>query len=726
MTLGTDLSICTSHSCQILIFLFRSTDPFPSYQASRQFQYSKFRNEPGSDRQFSNTASPSSGRHASPSSHRRKTSPPTSISSDFHSHSIGSHTKIHRKESNKVVDDKPLIDLSDETDNTEANANKPTTPSEISSLFDTLLSDTSTHYGNVDLGKPLIRETGSAPDPFELNPVYSKPARPQELPGQAKPKPNPPSRPKPIVYRRTTSTESQQSSEGSQSMSPPKSGSTKSLPAEISKKKKHSLDSKSSLSGVSAAKEAEMSALSSSPKKTPLARTSSHSEDKSKFTKAILEEIFSKSKHSTHLTTPTQSALVSPIHQPYVSHNKQRQDKAFDWLNDHLSNFSLDKKVKSGSDPALSNTFPRYDEVPREDLPMSSPHVRPKVYKPATSKQKQPPAYDQVPNEGVSNQSLNNSNQRQPPRYDEVPRFEDPQDVKLPLPKDIYVPQSTVSSYADWDDFDSDFDEDENDNNSAIAPSSTAAPERPSPPPLPPRDYNKDDKHPKPHILPICQDGRQLSHTHYFLIPPKGEKQHPGDKNMAEVRPFSIDGSQLSPRTQKSSSFINYQNLTVKPREESMDPNNRNSHSAEELFVERDSRPGDQAWHGGGAEIDLTQSYPATVHHRAAVGYQRSQSHSPRSLGIHPGYLQEKVAVLQKKVLGVTDEECHAALCHCNWDVVKSVKHLKTEQLFRLGLATREDCWKLLEAVKWNLELASSVMLDQYRSTHGISMESAV
>ena len=641
---------------------------------------------------------------------------------------IGSHTKIHRKESNKVVDDKPLIDLSDETENSEANANKPTTPSEISSLFDSLLSDTSTHYGNVDLAKPLIRESGSAPDPFELNPVYSKPARPQELPGQAKPKTNPPSRPKPIVYRRTTSTESQPSSEGSQSMSPPKSGSTKSLPTDISKKKKHSLDSKANISGESAAKDADMGSLYSSPKKTPLARTGSHNEDKSKLTKAILEEIFSKSSKHNQLTTPSQSALVSPIHQPYMSHNKQRQDKAFDWLNDHLSNFSLDKKVKSGSDPALSNTYPRYDEVPREDPPASSPRVRPKVYKPATPK-KLPPAYDQVPDESSTNQSLNNSTQRQPPRYDEVPRFEDPQDVKTPLQKDIYVPQSTVSSYADWDDFDSDYDDDVSDtNNSAAANSaSTVAPERPSPPPLPPRDYNKDDKHPKPHILPICQDGRQLSHTHYFLIPPKGEKQHPGDKNMAEVRPFSIDGSQLSPRTHKPP-FIDYQNLTVKSREESMDPSGRNSHSAEELFVDRDPRSGDQSWSGGGAEMDLTQSYPSAVHHhhRAVAGYQRSQSHSPRSLGIHPGYLQEKVAELQKKVLGVTDEECHAALCHCNWDIVKSVKHLKTEQLFRLGLATREDCWKLLEAVKWNLELASSVMLDQYRSTHGISMESAV
>ena len=603
------------------------------------------------------------------------------------------------------MDDKPLIDLSDETDTSSADANKPTTPSEISSLFDSLLSNTATPYGNVELAKPLIREAGSAPDPFEINTTYAKPVRPQALPGQAKQKANPPSRPKPIVYRRTTSTESQPSSEGSQSLSPPKTASTRSLPVDLGKKKKHSHE-KSSASIASAPKETDISA--SPPKRTPIVRTDSHSDDKSRLTKALLEDIFSKSKHGSQFGTHNQSALVSPIHQPYISQNKQRQDKAFDWLNDALSNFSINKKAKSGSDPTLSsNSFPRYDEVPKED--QESPRVRPKVYKPIASKQKQqpPPEYSQVPNETVSNNT-----QTQYPRYDEVPRFEDPSDVKLPIPKDIYSPQSTVSD-ADWDDFDSDFDDDDNPDQGAVAT------EQPSPPPLPPRDYNKDDKLGKPHILPVCQDGHQLSHTHYFLIPPKGEKHHPAERNMAEVRPFSVDGAQLSPRAHKPSAFVDYQNLTVKSREESLDPH-KNSHSAEELFLSRGQRG---HWQDR-TDVDVSQSYPHAGHHRS--DYHRSQSHSPRSLGLHTGYPQEKISELQKKVIGVTDEECHAALCHCNFDFNKSVKHLKTEQLFRLGLATREDCWKLLGALKWNLELASSVMLDQYRSKHGISMESAV
>ena len=649
-------------------------------------------------------------------------SPATSITSDLESHWIGSHTKIHRKESNKV-DDKPLIDLSDETDTSTADAAKPTTPNEISSLFDSLLTNTSSPYGNIELAKPLIRDSGSAPDPFEVNVTYSKPARPQEMPGQAKPKATPPSRPKPIVYRRTTSVESQHSSESSQSFSPPKTASplktasTRSLPSDMSKKKKHSHE-KVTVSGGNAPKDSVVSTSSfSSPKKTPL-QTESTNEDKSKLTKAVLEEIFSKSKHNSQFISRNQSALVSPIHQPIVSQNKQRQDKAFDWLNDAISNFSLNKMGKSGSDPAISSkTFPKYDEVPEEEPASASPRVRPKVYKPA-SKQKQPPEYSEVPNETAFGQTQDDNTQKHYPRYDEVPRFEDPKDVKLPVPKDVYAPQSTVS-YDDWDDFDSDFD-DEDDVDETIVQGAGIL-DQPSPPPLPPRDYNKDDKLGKPHILPICQDGRQLSHTHYFLIPPKGEKQHPSERSMAEVRPFSIDGTQLSPRTHKPSAFVDYQNLTVKRREECVDPH-KNSHSAEDLLLSVKGHSG-HSWHDR-RDVDVSQSYPHAEHHRA--GYHRSQSHSPRSLGLHSGYPQQKIAQLQKKVIGVTDEECHAALCHCNWDIDRSVKHLKTEQLFRLGLATREDCWKLLEALKWNLELASSVMLDQYRSSHGISMESAV
>lgn len=81
--------------------------------------------------------------------------------------------------------------------------------------------------------------------------------------------------------------------------------------------------------------------------------------------------------------------------------------------------------------------------------------------------------------------------------------------------------------------------------------------------------------------------------------------------------------------------------------------------------------------------------------------------------------------LVQNSVLGVTDEECHAALCQTSWNEKEAMKYLKTEQLFRLGVTTREDCERLLEALNWNLELASSVLLDDFRNRRK-SVESTV
>lgn len=44
---------------------------------------------------------------------------------------------------------------------------------------------------------------------------------------------------------------------------------------------------------------------------------------------------------------------------------------------------------------------------------------------------------------------------------------------------------------------------------------------------------------------------------------------------------------------------------------------------------------------------------------------------------------------------------------------------LQVEQLFCLGLRSRPECLKLLETCDWNLEVASTQMLDSYGSTTG-------
>uniref|UniRef100_A0A8D3E724 Activated CDC42 kinase 1 n=1 Tax=Scophthalmus maximus TaxID=52904 RepID=A0A8D3E724_SCOMX len=69
---------------------------------------------------------------------------------------------------------------------------------------------------------------------------------------------------------------------------------------------------------------------------------------------------------------------------------------------------------------------------------------------------------------------------------------------------------------------------------------------------------------------------------------------------------------------------------------------------------------------------------------------------------------------VQGSVHGVTLEECKAALqCH-NWRIPQAINYLKVEQLFRLGLRSRAECEELLQRRQWNLEQASTVMLDAY------------
>ncbi|CAB1430151.1 unnamed protein product [Pleuronectes platessa] len=77
----------------------------------------------------------------------------------------------------------------------------------------------------------------------------------------------------------------------------------------------------------------------------------------------------------------------------------------------------------------------------------------------------------------------------------------------------------------------------------------------------------------------------------------------------------------------------------------------------------------------------------------------------------------DRVKMVQEAVHGVTIEECQAALQNHNWNVQKAVHYLKVEQLFGLGLGSRSECLKLLETWDWNLEVASTQMLDNYGST---------
>uniref|UniRef100_A0AAR2JCC2 Activated CDC42 kinase 1 n=1 Tax=Pygocentrus nattereri TaxID=42514 RepID=A0AAR2JCC2_PYGNA len=68
-------------------------------------------------------------------------------------------------------------------------------------------------------------------------------------------------------------------------------------------------------------------------------------------------------------------------------------------------------------------------------------------------------------------------------------------------------------------------------------------------------------------------------------------------------------------------------------------------------------------------------------------------------------------------VHGVTVEECQAALQSHSWNIQEAVQYLKVEQLFRLGLKARPECVEVLQRCNWNLEQASTQMLDSYGPT---------
>jgi len=71
-----------------------------------------------------------------------------------------------------------------------------------------------------------------------------------------------------------------------------------------------------------------------------------------------------------------------------------------------------------------------------------------------------------------------------------------------------------------------------------------------------------------------------------------------------------------------------------------------------------------------------------------------------------------KIAQCAKMVPGVSGSEIKTALIQVNWDTNIAVKNLKIDKLYRIGVATKPKCEKVLQAVNWDLEQAASKLLD--------------
>ncbi|KAI4900381.1 hypothetical protein NFI96_005528, partial [Prochilodus magdalenae] len=185
-----------------------------------------------------------------------------------------------------------------------------------------------------------------------------------------------------------------------------------------------------------------------------------------------------------------------------------------------------------------------------------------------------------------------------------------------------------------------------------------------------------------PCILPIVRDGKKVSNTHYYLLPERPSYLDRYDKffkeaetgeerrslNMATVRPMVQQQQQGEPKSNFSS-------------------NNNSS------LVDSSGRAG----------VKNSLSLP-----RMTTDGSVSR--------VEGGCTSDRVKLVQDAVHGVTIEECQTALQNHSWSVQKAVHYLKVEQLFCLGLKTRVECHKILEMYDWNLELASTQLLDSYGS----------
>ncbi|XP_047445588.1 tyrosine kinase, non-receptor, 2b isoform X2 [Mugil cephalus] len=217
----------------------------------------------------------------------------------------------------------------------------------------------------------------------------------------------------------------------------------------------------------------------------------------------------------------------------------------------------------------------------------------------------------------------------------------------------------------------------------------------------------KDSSSKGPCILPIVRDGRKVSNTHYYLLPERppyldrfdrffreaesvpgseAEERHVRHTNTATVRPMVVSSQTVQGHAQG-------QGLVPLGELKANFSTNNNSNLS-------GPRPG----------MKTSVSLP-----RVSSDGLTAPASCTRTDG--GGNSADRVKMVQEAVHGVTIEECHAALQNHNWNVQKAVHYLKVEQLFCLGLRSRSECLKLLEMCDWNLEVASTQMLDNYGST---------
>ncbi|XP_038061181.1 activated CDC42 kinase 1-like [Patiria miniata] len=292
-------------------------------------------------------------------------------------------------------------------------------------------------------------------------------------------------------------------------------------------------------------------------------------------------------------------------------------------------------------------------------------------------------------------------------------------------------------------------------------------------PPLPPRKLTPDlsdharhfsapGEEGKSKIYPIMRDGVKLSHTHYFLLPPKpsGIFQPPDDTSSppsspcsneppvspsfgirapttAHIRPIMRDGRQASDthyvvtpgRNTVFTDSLESCNPPLSDREFKR-TQSLSRHQPTPRSVANKTTLSQNALDLSTLNPILPQTSSKTVHYTRTGNTHHEYSNRPE-YSTRPDHLKrptedsdlmasetkssalEKIRRVQSEVHGVTMEECRNALIGNAWSVDATIHELKIEQLFQLGNVTRDRCESLLSSLDWNLQLASSVLLDQ-------------
>ncbi|XP_028813117.1 activated CDC42 kinase 1 isoform X1 [Denticeps clupeoides] len=176
-----------------------------------------------------------------------------------------------------------------------------------------------------------------------------------------------------------------------------------------------------------------------------------------------------------------------------------------------------------------------------------------------------------------------------------------------------------------------------------------------------------------PCILPIVCDGMKASSTHYYLLPERPAYLDKYDRFLKECE---------TGEDRKATNMA-----TVRPM----------------VQQQSSSRP---------QYSSTTSSSGLSGSHSLNWAGNRS-SNSQAETDVHASACYS-VKQVQEAVHGVTVEECQTALQSHSWNVLEAVRYLKVEQLFRLGLKTRSECLEVLRSCDWNLERASTQMLDSY------------